>query len=191
MISPALAPVISPASWARMARARLAEQVLRVHQNAWLVLFPGVHPQMTLKILTKLKKVVIKSKLSNVHVKTENFWAKLVSNFYLAIYPPCCMRMLQPNCGSWNRDKKGKDERKQLHNSLSAIRCGVDQDFQVRQQFRNSCSSSCPPQNHLCQFPLPATNSISPLYTLNSPSSLPSTSATRWKINTIVATKSK
>ena len=56
--------------------------------------------------------------------------------------------------------------------------------LQVRQQFRSSCSSSCPPPS--CQFPLPATNSISPLYTLTSTSSLPSTSPTRWEIDVIM-----
>ena len=59
--------------------------------------------------------------------------------------------------------------------------------LQVRQQFRSSCSSSCPPPS--CQFPLPATNSISPLYTLTSTSSLPSTSPTRWEIDVIMVTK--
>ena len=61
---------------------------------------PWSAPTNDTKNTHQTEKVVIKSKLTNVHVKTENFWAKLVSNFYLAIYPPCCMRMLQTNCGS-------------------------------------------------------------------------------------------
>ena len=49
--SPALAPVISsPASWARMAKARLAEQVLSmwVHQDAWFSL--NCNHKLTLNI---------------------------------------------------------------------------------------------------------------------------------------------
>jgi len=63
---------------------------------------------------------------------------------------------------------------------------------QVRQQFRSSCSSCPPPQPHhlhLSQFPLPATNSISPLYTFTSPSSLPSSSPTSPIQNTIEEAK--
>ena len=116
----------------------------------------------------------------------------LVANFYRPIYPLCCMRMFETNGGY----KITPAEENYTIQSVSEITqippvtksffnsrvLDVEQGIQVRQQFRSSCSSSsCPPgcPPHHSQFPIPATNSISPLYTLTSPSSLPSTSPAR------------
>ena len=88
------------------------------------------------------------------------------------------MRLVQTNPYTWNHTNRKAITRIRATRASQTFETNCFS--QVRQQFLSSCSSCPPPAS---QFPLPATSSISPLYTLTSPSSLPSTSPTRWRVS--------
>ena len=122
VISPASAPVPSPASWARLTKARLAEQVLGMPlcQKSILLVVSHSHTiwhQKRQYLIAQINWFVFRIWIVNIQIqKTKKGTLQniqinhvsnmcvskllvLVANFYRPIYPLCCMRMFETNGG--------------------------------------------------------------------------------------------